>query len=600
MSRNHAPPRVPFGVSVGVTGHRSAALARSGAENLEDRIRAIFQRIEERAGTVRGEAPGCFDHSPTTMRLVTPLADGADQLAAKCALDLGWQLQAILPFERGLYRQGLRGPDSRDTFDRLIAQSCAVLELPGDPRAAEDAYVLVGRGTVAHCDVLLAVWDGAPARGRGGTAEVVQFALTRGSLVIHLHPDSNVAPTLLWSAFDPEVQTVAREIDVERPWDVEHLDRALRGLTLLPPDPNEARFLDRFYGERRRWIRTRIEYPLMLALTGVRRFSTRDFRERPFLEMLREEWLQHQSGCAKAHSIHAPAELLEEAYGWADRLAAHFAQNYRSGHIFGFVLGGIAVCIGLSAFMAPHLKLEFAAGELAITFAVILNAWFGTRKEWHRRWLDYRQLAERLRPMRSLKLLGIAAPDPPGTPTNPVPRRWIEFYANAIWRAIGCPTGALDAERAAKLAASIADFEIAPQMTYHRHNAERVEKLDQRLEFAGFGLFVITLLVSLATMVGMASNAEFVNAYGNWFTLVSAGFPALGTALFGIRFQADFGGDAQRSLATASTLERIDEKMRRGVTLSRAADLGEQAARVMLEDLNEWQLVNQQRELEFG
>ena len=53
--------------------------------------------------------------------------------------------------------------------------------------------------------------------------------------------------------------------------------------------------------------------------------------------------------------------------------------------------------------------------------------------------------------MRSLKLLGIAAPDPPGTETNPVPKRWIDWYASGIWRAMGCPSGSIDAARAARL-----------------------------------------------------------------------------------------------------------------------------------------------------
>ena len=95
-------------------------------------------------------------------------------------------------------------------------------------------------------------------------------------------------------------------------------------------------------------------------------------------------------------------------------------------------------------------------------------------------------------------------------------------------------------------------------------------------------------------------NADFVNTYGNWFTLVSAGFPALGTAVFGIRFQGDFGGDALRSLATADTLRQIDGELRKEVSLSRAADLAEQSARIMLADLDEWRLVNQQRDLSVG
>ena len=121
--------------------------------------------------------------------------------------------------------------------------------------------------------------------------------------------------------------------------------------------------------------------------------------------------------------------------------ATSFAQTYRSGHIFSFILGGIAVCIGLSGFMAPHFRFEFAGLELLITFLIILNAWIGNRNQWHRRWLDYRQLAERLRPMRSLRLLGIAAPDPPGTDTNPVPRRWIANSPTRMPIAVGMTNG---------------------------------------------------------------------------------------------------------------------------------------------------------------
>jgi hypothetical protein len=181
-----------------------------------------------------------------------------------------------------------------------------------------------------------------------------------------------------------------------------------------------------------------------------------------------------------------------------------------------------------------------------------------------------------------------------------VPKRWIDWYASGIWRAMGCPSGSIDRACAAQLGRAIADHEVAPQVGYHERNARQIELLDHRLEQIGMVLFAATVLVSIATLVGLAFGLDFVNRYGNWFTLVSAGFPALGTAIFGIRFQADFGGDALRSMATARTLERIDEELRKDVTLSRAADLAEQAARIMLADLDEWRLVNQQRDLSVG
>jgi hypothetical protein len=98
----------------------------------------------------------------------------------------------------------------------------------------------------------------------------------------------------------------------------------------------------------------------------------------------------------------------------------------------------------------------------------------------------------------------------------------------------------------------------------------------------------------------MTLNASWVTNYGNWFTVVSAGFPALGTASFGVRFQGDFGGDAVRPQSAANALRVIDAQLQRGVPLTRAADLVEQAARVMLEHLDEWRLINQQRDLSVG
>jgi len=595
-----APPPVPFVLAVGVTGHRAEVLPEGDVPALRERIRDVLRLIEESGRDLLESERDCFADAEPRLRFVSPVADGADQIAAELALELGWELQAILPFERAAYRASLANHGARERFDALLARSTCLLELPGDPDHGLDAYVMTGRATVAHCDVLIAVWDGLPPRGRGGTGEVVQLALTEGTAIVHVPLAPGGDTRILWSAFDPTVVTVADDPGVARPLERSDVDALLRGLLMPPPDQFEKRFLKRFLGEHLRRIRTRIEYPLLLTAAGVRRFRARDFTSKHADAQTRDEWRRYRAGCAEAHNLSARIDLLEEAYGWADRLATHFAQTYRSGHIFNFVLGGVAVCLGLATFMAPRVKFEEAALELLITVAIILNAIVGKRQEWHRRWLDYRQLAERLRPMRTLKLLGIAAPDPPGTDTNPMPKRWIDWYASGIWRAMGCPSGTIDRTCAARLGHAIADHEVEPQVGYHERNATQIELLDHRLEELGMVLFAATVLVTIATLAGLVFAPSYVDVYGNWFTLVSAGFPALGTAVFGIRFQGDFGGDAVRSMATAETLRQIEGELRKDVSLSRAADLAEQAARIMLSDLDEWRLVNQQRDLSVG
>jgi len=591
---------VPFVLCVGITGHRAEALGEEAAASLPSRISSVLAAIGESAGTLFERERRIFSSAPPALNFVSAIAEGADQIAAEAALSLGWELQAILPFRRADYRASLADHGSREGFDQLLTRATRVLELPGDEPGDVEAYVMAGRATVAHCDVLIAVWDGKPPRGRGGTAEVVQMAIARGRPVVHIPPEPEEPAKLLWAAFDPVVDTSGVDPMSARLFDRENVDRMLTALLLLPPGERERRFLEGFFKERLPRFRLRFEYRLLLAAAGVRRMRLSDFTETQSAHWIEEEWRDYRKNCLDANRIDAPIDLLEEAYGWADRLATNLALTYRSGHIFGFVMGGLAVCMGLGAFMFPHLKIQEAFVEMLVTLAVILNAHIGTTREWHRRWLDYRQLAERLRPMRSLKMLGIAAPDPPGTETNPVASRWIDTYASGIWRAMGCPSGAIDRPAAARIARAVADHEIAPQVSYHQHNAHVIHLLDHRLERLGTILFFATLIVSDITLVGMSTHAYYVTEYSNWFTLISAGFPALATAVFGIRFQGDFGGDALRSLATADTLKQIDQELRKEATLSRAADLTEQAARFMLSDLDEWRLVNQQRDLSVG
>jgi len=591
------PPRLPFILSVGVTGHRVDALSTEANAALPERIRTALRLMTESARAIHASESALFASTEPRFDFVSALAGGADQIAAGAALDLGYSLSAVLPFATEAYRTSLVDNGDLGDFDELLKRSERVLELPGQRDDAVDAYVMVGRATVAHSDLLIAIWDGEKARGPGGTGDVVQTAIERGTPVIHIPPEPDQPARLLWAAFDPVVDTQGVDPMAERSLDREHLDQVLAALMVPPHDADERKYMAKFVAERHGKIRWRIEYPLLLWLFRVKKFVPQRFVEKVCAAEIADEWRQYRADCVEEHEIGTPLDKLEQAYSWADRLATRFAQTYRSGHIFNFVLGGFAVCLGLSGFMAPAHKFWLAGLEFAITLAILFNTHRGMKEDWHRRWLDYRQLAERLRAMRSLKLLGIAAPDPPGTRTYPVPERWVDWYAIATWRAMRSPVARITPERASRLAISFADHEIGPQVGYHERNAQTIDKLDHRLDKVGTTLFFATLIVSIATLIGMAVGEAYVNTLGSWFTLISAGFPALGTSIFGIRYQGDFGATAQRSQSTARQLKAIDKELRKGPDLLRTADLIEEASRVMLGDLDEWCLLNQQREL---
>jgi hypothetical protein len=100
------------------------------------------------------------------------LADGADTAFAEAVLAAGAQLEAVIPAAR--YREALPA-EHHPAYDRLLARAAVVHALPHHASTAH-AHTAAGRHLVDHSDQLLAVWDGEPARGPGGTADVVAYA----------------------------------------------------------------------------------------------------------------------------------------------------------------------------------------------------------------------------------------------------------------------------------------------------------------------------------------------------------------------------------------------------------------------------------------
>ena len=103
---------------------------------------------------------------------ITSLADGADQLFARAVLAHGGTLHVIVPARE--YRAGLP-PTVHLEYDSLLSQAQSVERLPFE-QSTEDAHMAAGQALVSQADVIVAVWDGQPARGFGGTADVVKHA----------------------------------------------------------------------------------------------------------------------------------------------------------------------------------------------------------------------------------------------------------------------------------------------------------------------------------------------------------------------------------------------------------------------------------------
>jgi hypothetical protein len=107
---------------------------------------------------------------------ISCLADGADQIFARAVTDLGGTLEAIIPASQ--YRDGLP-VGSREEYDSLLAKATTMHRLPFTQPSSE-SHMAASTLMIDTADELYAVWDGQPARGYGGTADVAAYARQRG------------------------------------------------------------------------------------------------------------------------------------------------------------------------------------------------------------------------------------------------------------------------------------------------------------------------------------------------------------------------------------------------------------------------------------
>ncbi|MFD6533594.1 hypothetical protein [Streptomyces sp. NPDC060184] len=142
---------------IGVTGHRS--IPPQAHAHVREALRTALREAGD------------------PLEALSSLAVGADQLFARLALARGARLTAVIPSDD--YEECF--DDEGDLKRYLALKSLAGREVRLDFRhSTDEAYYAAGTWIADHCDRLVAVWDGLPARGLGGTGDIVTYARALG------------------------------------------------------------------------------------------------------------------------------------------------------------------------------------------------------------------------------------------------------------------------------------------------------------------------------------------------------------------------------------------------------------------------------------
>ena len=143
------------------------------------------RRLRDLAGierVVRETLAGLKAEKGVEWLALSSVAAGTDIVFARAALAQGMGWEAVLPLPPAEFRHDFSDEEWRQV--EAVLADAEHVRVISDRGLREDAYLDGGMETVNHCDLLLAVWDGEPSRGRGGTAEIVAYARELGRPLI--------------------------------------------------------------------------------------------------------------------------------------------------------------------------------------------------------------------------------------------------------------------------------------------------------------------------------------------------------------------------------------------------------------------------------
>ena len=367
MSNVPAELQASIPLIVGVTSHRN--LLESETQAIRARVRDLFAMLHR-------------DFPDLQLTVVSALAQGGDQLVAEEALAAGARLIAVLPMSSAQYAEDFLEASDSARFDVLCA-SAEVIELPS-PGSAERAasapagrerdrlYAQAGVYISNHCHLLLAIWDGKKSERLGGTAQIVNYHLSGAK-------PTSVERRRVRGAVGPlgnDVERLAYHIVASR--------NADDGAPAAPLRP-----LETFWraGDRTTPGTTPMPQDFLTTFAHMSEFNIDWAKYRAAIDAKAE---------LRSHDDSIEAGAIDRLFQAADWLAIHFQRRVlfamRAIYTMAALMGIAFMCYSdLPA--QDYMIFVFLA---LFAFGVSLSL-LARRRGWHRKYLDYRALAEGLR-----------------------------------------------------------------------------------------------------------------------------------------------------------------------------------------------------------
>ena len=573
--------RIPYEMRIGVTGHRDL----SDPEGVTAAVEKLISRIDRRLNRK--------DRTSVDWVVISLLARGADRVVARTVLSRPRaRLEVVTPFALAEYCKDFVEPEDLAEFEDLRKQADPLVELDGNvptPEQRNTGYLRVGKAVVDSCEILIAIWDGKPATGEGGTADIVEYALQQERLILWIDSENPTRPAHLL------VRNTGR-----RGW----LYRLLDGLLALfgrkqkageADVPGVSRFsMARIPAKARK---------LSLGYWHLDAFNRDVSVKRTRYEAAIEKKVQELTQCAKAAElpdarVQSVIDNILPYFVHADELAIHYERRHVLASKAIFVLSALAVTIAVfQTLFFPHLA-WLIAFEIAAMLALLLFFGLNRWRSWHEKWLHDRHFAEQMRTATYALTLS-------GDPAMPLvePRKTLSFYAGPRnWLHAAIRQVIINARQPKITAAELEPVKryliegwLKEQRKYHFDNARKREKAAHKVHWSVVILMGATLAMATLHLFGIGHGHSEIPLLlpELWITFLAIVLPAWGAAIHGIGKQLEYERIAARSEKMAEVISQSIDNVEYADTVEKLEQVVGEVARLMgLENYEWWVLLS--------
>ena len=511
---------IPARIVIGVTGHRKLDNQPALADSIRSAIGSIVQMVPP------------LKNTPLLLCVLSPLAQGADRLVAREVLQAQGILEVVLPLEKDDYMADFETDESRKEFETLLSQARSVRTLPSGLSRVE-AYERVGRYIVEQCDVLIALWDGKPSEGRGGTQEIVQYARDNHCPLVWINTEN--------------ASKISFEIG--------------RGLDSRPFQDLDDYNLKHVNIDS---IKTRLKRDIDFFLSQAKRAKLPLERARPTIEYLLKHYIR------------------------GDKLALDYQHLYYRAETWVYSLALAAVVIAAFQDLFIPDRPIILVSEIVLMLAVLGIIWTGKRQRWHEKWIDYRFLAERFRTALFMAVadvdVGILKPPRHLSPAYS-PKDWMVAAFSSVWR-LKPPVPASDSSTFEGMKRFVCEAWIEDQIRYHEGTSQRHLVRHQRMTTASYILFGLTIGVVLVRVLNV--GPQFMKTA---FAFMAVIFPALAASITAVRTHRDYLRNSMRSAEMVLHLKEYKDKMSRAQNRDEFLGLVKETEETMLHENEDWRVV---------